>query len=152
MSEEYDSDPDHDDHPAFHPLFASLGALGPITQTGGLARTPEGTTIIRSEGPGYSYVSARTTINTSDGPRNPGNPGVADDEVIADLFSTMLRNIVGEQFAPRPRNPASGEHSEGGAGGPVPHLHLAASFGGLGPRNANSSQAGEAPQVPDINS
>lgn len=85
-----------------------------------------------------------------------------EEEVIADLFSTMLRNIVGDQYAARSRPPGNqgvqrsqeggDNHREGHTGeeGEDYHSHHLA-FGGarLNPRNADSSQAGEV-QVPDI--
>lgn len=150
--EDYSDDEDEHTHGYPHPQHRLFSHIAEQT------RSPGGTTIIRTEGPGFSYVTARTTYNTT---RPPRTPGVADDEVIADLFSTMLRNIVGDQYAARNRHAANQEgHQEGNTGesgedrSGQPHFHpFASGFGGerLNPRNADSSQAGEPPQVSDIN-
>jgi hypothetical protein len=136
-----DDDESDDEHPHLpHGLpFSHFGATPGIFP--GHSRPPGGTTIIRAEGPGFRYVTHTTTYNTS-----PRNRDGSEDEIIAELFSTMLRNIVGDQYndGPRARTRAP---QDGGDG--QPHFH--ASFGArLNPRNADAPQAGEVP-VPNIN-
>lgn len=87
---------------------------------------------------------------------------MAEEEVIADLFSTMLRNIVGNQYRANNRplaNPGSSDRgslhpdahpADGEDDHPMPP-HLGPTGARLNPRNADSSQAGDT-QVPDIHS
>jgi E3 ubiquitin-protein ligase RNF115/126 len=122
------------------------------------APSPGGTTIFRAEGPGFSYVSTRT-ISPPRGVRTPIAP---EDEMIADLFSTMIRNIVGDQHMQtrnREGGPdgASAGGQAGASGSPQPagrpQVNPFSMFGGgprLNPRDADSPQAGEAPQVLDV--
>jgi hypothetical protein len=137
----------HHHHHHHHHAFPPLGLFPAMSAR---SRSPGGTTILRAEGPGFSYVTARTTFNTTSGGGSGG-----DGEVIADLFSTMLRNIVGDQLDPaRARTAGTQGGAEQGQGNgqqrgdevPPPYGYGAR----LNPRNADAPQAGEAPVPLDI--
>ena len=159
---EFDEDSD-DEH--FHDHAAGIPFPNPF---GLPSRTPGGTTVFRAEGPNYSFVTARTTIHPTVTARGSGGP---EEEVIANLFSTMLRNIVGDQYSARARNrTASAQGADGHRDGGDPmegveehrehaHTHSNPPFGSIGvglggarlnPRTPDGSQSGEALHVPDI--
>lgn len=140
---------DHTHHP-FPPAPPFTGAVR--THIAG----QNGPTIVRLEGPAFTYTSTRTT-----GPEGPGN------EMVMDLVTTMIRNIVGDPSMP-PRPPqaptegAPGDDEPQRAAGPQrterserPRMTpYAATFvagpGGLNPRDANSAQDTSDPRVLDL--
>jgi hypothetical protein len=153
--EESDDEDDHR-HGHHHHHHHGFPPFGLFPAMGARSRSPGDTTILRADGPGYSYVTARTTFNTS---RGGGSGG--DGEVIADLFSTMVRNIVGDQLGPaRARTAGAQGGAEQGRGNgqqggdeplPMPAPPPPYGFGArLNPRNADAPQAGEAPVPLDI--
>lgn len=60
--------------------------------------SPGGATIIRAEGPGFGYVTTSTYSARISGPGGVSRPVTMDnDEIVANLFATMFRNIMGDQ-------------------------------------------------------
>ena len=134
-----------------------------------------GTTFFRAEGPNYSYISAQTTINPRPDPGRTGGgsvgsggggtgagagvPGGGVPDDIADMFSTIIRTILGDQAAQATHQGAHGAPPVPGGGGNhndnegrprMEGMHPPPVFGvRLGPRNADGPQ-GEVPQVLDI--
>ncbi|KAI5779239.1 hypothetical protein EDC01DRAFT_671232 [Geopyxis carbonaria] len=133
--------------------------------------SPGGTTFIRLEGPHFS-ISRTSTLRGTGGTRAPGEE--VSDDMIVNLFQTMIRNIVGDQHVPPGQR--SGEHghthTEAGESGEQQdqhththtnphqhtHTHTYSPFPGLfpppgarlNPRDANSAQTGETPQAVDL--
>lgn len=92
-------------------------------------------------------MASRRTLGSPRGSdRSPADG--AEAEVIADMFSTVLRNIVGNQYHANNRPLANPGDPDPDADSMLPNLFGPAG-GRLNPRNADSSQAGDT-QVPDI--
>ncbi|KAA8895374.1 hypothetical protein FN846DRAFT_341734 [Sphaerosporella brunnea] len=147
---DFDDSDDEDDHYR-HRHFPPFAMLPPM---GARSRSPGGTTVIRAEGPGFSYVTTRTTFNAS---RGGSGTSSADGEVIADLFTTMLRNIMGDGWeraagAPGGAEQGQGDAREGGDGQPHSPPPSYGSGARLNPRNADAPQAGDVPNPQDITS
>lgn len=123
------------------------------------------------QGPGFSYVTRRTFTATASPP--PPREGLvrSDSDMLVNLFSSMIQNIVGDHNVPRtpgheggpqrddnsqPQTPGDNtqEHQGESRRSPPPPPPFAGFFPPgvrLTPRDANSPQAtGEAPHVIDL--
>lgn len=116
----------------FVPFGAPIGGASGTTQT-----------VVRADGPNFSYVTRTIVRPARGGPARGRGP---EEEVIADLFSTMLRNIVRDHYnRPEGSNRDEDYPMEGNVP-PLPHGEEPR----LNPRDAAVPQAGDAVPVPDI--
>lgn len=135
----------HQHHQHQHQYIHNAAGFGPFMPFGAsIGGAPGATeTVVRAEGPNFRYIT-RTVFHSPH-----GGAHAHEDELIADLFSTMLRNIVGDNYSRPGGANREGDHPM--EGGDPQHAQPHGQGPRLNPRDADAPQAGDAmPPVPDI--